>query len=107
MARASSPPRATHTLPCPSLAVSRVHASDTEPVDDSTSAPLTDAEIRALMVRARASDDAPLRRLLTSYVTLRRVAADVIAFIEAREGGAAVAGTPLLRRARCLAAAPR
>jgi hypothetical protein len=39
-------------------------------------------------------------RLVTSYVTLRRVMADVIASIEAREGGAAVARTPLLLRAR-------
>jgi hypothetical protein len=62
--------------------------------------PLRDAELRALLVRARAHDDRPLAQLITSYVTLRRVMADVIASIEAREGGAAVARSPLLLRAR-------
>jgi len=38
--------------------------------------------------------------LIVSYVTLLRVMADVIASIEARDGGAAVARTSLLRRAR-------
>jgi hypothetical protein len=87
--------------------MSDVLASKLEPLDESAEAPLTDAELRALGARARASDDTLLRRLLTSYLTLRRVTADVIVFIEAREGGAAVAGTPLLRRARRLANAPR
>jgi hypothetical protein len=64
--------------------------------------PITSAELRALMTRARATDDGPLRRLVTSYVTLSRVAADVIDSIEAREGGAAVARNPLLLRARSL-----
>lgn len=68
---------------------------------------LTDAELRALAVRARADDDPQLRRLVTDYLTLRRVTADVIAYIEAREGGAGVAGVPLLLRARQLADAPR
>jgi hypothetical protein len=67
----------------------------------------TDAELRTLLARARASDDTLLRRVVLSYVTLRRVTADVIGLIEGREGGAAVAGTPLLRRARGLADAPR
>jgi hypothetical protein len=62
--------------------------------------PLRDAELRALLARARERDDPPLVRLITSYVTLRRVMADVIASIEAREGGAAVAKNPLLLRAR-------
>jgi hypothetical protein len=45
---------------------------------------------------------------VNDYVTLRRVTADVVAFIEAREGGAAVAGVPLLLRARQLSdATPR
>lgn len=70
------------------------------PVDDG---PLRDAELRALLARAHERDDPRLVRLITSYVTLRRVTADVIASIEAREGGAAVARTPLLRRARELA----
>ena len=63
-------------------------------------APLRDAELRELLVRARAQDDHRVAQLITSYVTLRRVMADVIASIEAREGGAAVAKTPLLLRAR-------
>jgi hypothetical protein len=67
----------------------------------------TDAELRTLLARARASDDTLLRRVVLSYVTLRRVTADVIGLIEGREGAAAVAGTPLLRRARGLADAPR
>jgi len=75
--------------------------------DGVAEAPLTDVELRTLLLRARASDDALLRRLVTGYLTLRRVTSDVIALIEAREGGAAVAGAPLLRRARALADAPR
>jgi hypothetical protein len=62
--------------------------------------PFPDAELRELLARARADDDRRLVQLITSYVTLRRVMADVIASIEAREGGAAVARTPLLLRAR-------
>jgi hypothetical protein len=67
-------------------------------------APLRDAELRELLARAREHDDLPLVRLITNYVTLRRVMADVIASIEAREGGAAVARTTLLLRARELSA---
>ena len=62
--------------------------------------PLRDAELRELLVRARSHDDRRLVQLITSYITLRRVMADVVASIEAREGGAAVARTPLLLRAR-------
>jgi hypothetical protein len=67
---------------------------------DADDAPLRDAELRELLARAREHDDPRLVRLITSYVTLRRVMADVIASIEAREGGAAVARAPLLLRAR-------
>ena len=67
---------------------------------DAADALLTDLELRELLVRARAHDDRQLGRLVTSYVTLRRVTADVIAAIEEREGGAAVAKSPLLLRAR-------
>jgi len=71
-----------------------------EGASDVDSGPLRDTELRALLVHARAHDDRRLVQLITSYVTLRRVMADVIASIEAREGGAAVAKTPLLLRAR-------
>jgi hypothetical protein len=69
-----------------------------EPLGDDL--PITDAELRDLLARARRQDDPRLVRLILSHVTLRRVTADVIALIEAREGGAAVARTPLLLRAR-------
>lgn len=72
------------------------------PVPDDAAAPLTDAQLRALLVRAREGDDAMLRQLVTDHVTLRRVTADILAFLEAREGGAAVARVPLLLRARRL-----
>jgi hypothetical protein len=78
-------------------------ATRAEGASGADDAPLRDAELRALLARARTQDDRPLVQLITSYVTLRRVMADVIASIEAREGGAAVARTPLLLRARELA----
>ena len=93
--------------PDPVSTTSDPAAPQPEPIDVAAEAPITDAELHALLLRARAEDDAPLRRLVTAYVTLRRVTADVIASIEHREGGSAVAGTPLLRRARELADAPR
>jgi len=71
-----------------------------EGASDGDDAPLRDAELRELLGRARAHDDRRVVQLITSYVTLRRVMADVVASIEAREGGAAVARTPLLLRAR-------
>lgn len=66
--------------------------------------PLTDRELRETLARARAQDQPHVVRLVTSYVTLRRVTADLIAQIEEREGGAAVAKSPLLLRARELSA---
>lgn len=73
-------------------------------IDDSTVdadvGTITDGELRGLLAQARELDDRRLVRLVTSYVTLRRVTADVIAAIEARDGGAAVAKNPLLLRAR-------
>jgi hypothetical protein len=71
-----------------------------EGASEADNGPLRDTELRELLVHARAHDDRRLVQLITSYVTLRRVMADVIASIEAREGGAAVARTPLLLRAR-------
>jgi len=64
--------------------------------------PITNTELKSLLEQARQTGDDPLRRLVADYITLRRVTADVIVLIESREGGAAVAGTPLLRRARAL-----
>ena len=58
-----------------------------------------DAEIHGLLAGARASDDEPLRRLLASYIALRRSSAEMLTLIEAREGAAAVVRTPLFRRA--------
>jgi len=77
------------------------------PPDEAGETLLSDAELRALATRARTDGDAQLRRLVTDYLTLRRVTADVIAYLEGREGGSAVAGVPLLLRARQLADAPR
>ena len=71
-----------------------------EPPMDADVAPITDDELRELLAQGREHADARLVRLVTSYLTLRRVTADVIAAIEAREGGAAVAKNPLLLRAR-------
>ena len=73
-----------------------------EPPMDADVTPITDGELRELLARAREHFDRRLIRLVTSYVTLRAVTADVIAAIEARDGGAAVARSPLLLRARGL-----
>ena len=68
---------------------------------------LSDDELRALHARARGSGDEPLRRLLASYLTLRRLSADMLTLIEAREGAQTIVRTPgflrlreLTRRAR-------
>jgi hypothetical protein len=71
-----------------------------EPPMDADVPSITDGELRGLLAQGREHADGRLVRLVTSYLTLRRVTADVIAAIEAREGGAAVARNPLLRRAR-------
>lgn len=73
-----------------------------EPLPDADGTSIDDGELRALLAQGRAHADGRLVRLVTSYVTLRRITADVIAAIEAREGGAAVAKNPLLLRARQL-----
>ena len=71
-----------------------------EPAMDADVAVVTDDELRTLLTQGREHADGRLVRLVTSYLTLRRVTADVIAAIEARDGGATVARNPLLRRAR-------
>jgi hypothetical protein len=87
------------------MSMSEAASTPLAPSDDGEM-PLTIAELRELSSRARATEDAALHRLVRSYLTLRRVAADVIASIEAREGGAAVARNPLLVRARALCSDP-
>lgn len=71
-----------------------------DPTVNGDVASITDGELRQLLAQGREHADPRLVRLVTSYVTLRRVTADVIAAIEARDGGAAVAKNPLLLRAR-------
>lgn len=61
---------------------------------------LSDDELRALHDRARASGDEPLRRLLAAYLTLRRLAADMLTLIEAREGAQTIVRTPGFLRLR-------
>jgi hypothetical protein len=63
---------------------------------------VSDAELRALLAEARASGNEPLRRLLASHITLRRLSAEMIALIEAREGAATVVRTPLFSRLKRL-----
>ena len=70
--------------------------------DTADEAPLGDAELRDLLARAKADDDEPLRRLVSSYVMLRRLSADVIELIETQYGGATVARAPLLARVKRL-----
>ena len=91
----------------PATASSSSEPSSSEPTNTTNSETMTDAELRELGARTRGGDDPLVRRLLTSYLTLRRVTADVVALIEAREGGATVASDPVLLRARQLADAPR
>ena len=78
-----------------------------EPIADDAFAPddaagLSDAELRALLAQARATNDEPLRRLLASYVTLRRLAADAVTLVQSQYGGAIVARAPLLTRLKQL-----
>ena len=67
-------------------------------VDPDAAAALSDAELRRLLAEARATGNESLRRLLASYLTLRRLAADVVALIETREGGQTIVRTPLFGR---------
>jgi hypothetical protein len=70
--------------------------------DDASAESIGDAELRALLARAKADGDEPLRRLVSSYVTLRRLSADVIELIETQFGGATVARAPLLTHVKRL-----
>lgn len=77
---------------------------DGTPPPDNTGR-VSDAELKALVTRARAEGDVPLRRLINGYLMLRRVTSEVITLVSEREGGASIANTPILRRARELSAA--
>ena len=68
--------------------------TDGLPPDDASG--LSDDELRALLARAKAAGDEPLRRLVASYVTLRRLTADALVLVEAQYGAAAVARVPAL-----------
>jgi hypothetical protein len=57
---------------------------------------LTDDELRALLARAKAAGDEPLRRLVASFVTLRRLTAEALTLVETQYGAAAVARVPAL-----------
>jgi hypothetical protein len=70
------------------------------PPDDASG--LSDAELRSLLAQARRTGDEPLRRLIASYITLRTLSGEMVALIEAREGAATVARTPLFSRLRQL-----
>ena len=74
--------------------------AETFAADDA--AGLSDAELRRLLAQAREERDEPLRRLLASYITLRRLAADTVELIEQREGGMTITRTPLFARLRHL-----
>jgi hypothetical protein len=73
---------------------------DTTDQDLTDEPPLGDVELRELLARAKATNDEPLRRLVASYVTLRRLSADVIELIETQYGGQTVARAPLLVRVK-------
>ena len=68
--------------------------------DDASALP--DEELRRLLAQARATGDEPLRRLLASYITLRRLASEMLSLIEVREGGITIARTPLFSRIKHL-----
>ena len=63
---------------------------------------LSDEELRRLLAQARETGDEPLRRLLASYITLRRLAAEMLTLIEAREGASTIVRTPLFSRLKHL-----
>ena len=65
-------------------------------------ATLSDAEIRALLAQAKATNDERLRQLLASYLVLRRLSAEMITLIEAREGAQTVTRSSLFSRLKHL-----
>lgn len=73
---------------------------ETFPPDDTTG--VSDAELRRLLEQARTSGDDALRRLLASYITLRRMSAEMLTLIESREGGITIKRTPIFQRLRHL-----
>lgn len=73
---------------------------DDFPADDTTG--LSDAELRQLLGEARSTGNEPLRRLLASYLTLRRLGGEVVQLIETREGAATIVRTPLFSRLKHL-----
>ena len=63
---------------------------------------LSDAELRALLAQAKATNDESLRHLLASYLVLRRLSAEMITLIEAREGAQTVTRSSLFSRLKHL-----
>ena len=63
---------------------------------------MSDAELRALLAQAKATDDEPLRRMLASYLVLRKLSAEMIVLIEAREGAQTVTRSSLFSRLKHL-----
>ena len=63
---------------------------------------VSDAELRALLAQAKATGDEPLRRMLASYLVLRKLSAEMIVLIEAREGAQTVTRSSLFSRLKHL-----
>jgi hypothetical protein len=80
--------------------------TDRERTDEAEYVP-SDAELRRLLAQAKAAGDEPLRRMIVSYLSLRRVTADVVAYLETRDGAGQVARIPLLAQAKRLATGTR
>ena len=77
---------------------SRMTDPATPPDDDLGD--FTDAELKALATSARERGDDATRRLVSRYITLRRLTSDMLTFIEAREGAVTVVRTPIFQRLR-------
>lgn len=70
------------------------------PPDDA--AGVSDTDLRRLLEQAKATNDDALRRLLASYITLRRMSAEMLTLIESREGAVTIKRTPIFQRLRHL-----